>query len=547
MAERTRGAPPAVCEAVITLAPAFPPVESGWNSHPVLPPAWASALTEATVTSSLNQPATATLTFHDPGHRLPPELGTRLGTAIKIAFRTSQEAQPVRLFTGEITAIESTREDSTSLTVLHAQDLGHRLTHTRRVRNLDGKTVQTILTELTTEHGLDTSVPEPLASRNVTTLTQPNTTNWELLQELALLHTCALTIRDKTLTLAPPTSPNTAPDPRTTTEQHDNRVLRYGENLLTVHATVQGPTLSSTIEVRSWDPDKGQILTRTQTAATSADFSKNTITAQHTATDTQSGTTPTVIPALQLTSPEDISSTAAALAAHHANSLVQLELTTTGTPTLTTGTPITLTGLGSPFTGRYTTTTLQHTLTDNGYRTHLTVTPLHPAPHTPAYPLTSPAPVPGLANATVAALPTKNDPQGHVRLRFPWLDNDYLTGWTRVLQHNHGSYTLPAQNQEVLVGFLTGRLDQPIVLGYLYNNHSDTNALPQWATEPGTLTYTNTNGTGLHINPQNTLALTTTTKDGKTSNATITLNNETGEIEITGKAVKIKADNIEIN
>jgi uncharacterized protein involved in type VI secretion and phage assembly len=59
-----------------------------------------------------------------------------------------------------------------------------------------------------------------------------------------------------------------------------------------------------------------------------------------------------------------------------------------------------------------------------------------------------------------------------VKLRFPWLSDDYVTDWVRTVQFGGvggGGVLSPEVNDEVLVGFEQGSLDHPYVLGGLYN------------------------------------------------------------------------------
>ena len=76
------------------------------------------------------------------------------------------------------------------------------------------------------------------------------------------------------------------------------------------------------------------------------------------------------------------------------------------------------------------------------------------------------------------------DAQGRVRVKFHWqqaANEDSSasdTAWLRVAQRQagagYGSHFLPRIGQEVLVGFLGGDPDQPIVLGALYNGRGET-------------------------------------------------------------------------
>jgi uncharacterized protein involved in type VI secretion and phage assembly len=66
-----------------------------------------------------------------------------------------------------------------------------------------------------------------------------------------------------------------------------------------------------------------------------------------------------------------------------------------------------------------------------------------------------------------------SDDRGRVKVKFPWLSDDYESDWVRVLQlgagANRGLVLLPEVNDEVLVGFEHGDTRRPYVLGGLYN------------------------------------------------------------------------------
>src|SRR5207237_692389 len=68
-----------------------------------------------------------------------------------------------------------------------------------------------------------------------------------------------------------------------------------------------------------------------------------------------------------------------------------------------------------------------------------------------------------------------NDPEnlGRVKLKFPWLSDDYASDWARTVQggagHDRGMVLLPEVNDEVLVAFEQGDIRRPFVLGGLYN------------------------------------------------------------------------------
>ncbi|MES2316882.1 MAG: type VI secretion system Vgr family protein [Pseudomonadota bacterium] len=73
------------------------------------------------------------------------------------------------------------------------------------------------------------------------------------------------------------------------------------------------------------------------------------------------------------------------------------------------------------------------------------------------------------------------DRLGRVRIRFHWQDND-ASCWVRVAQRSAGGgmgfQFLPRINQEVLIQFLEGNIDRPIIVGALYNGQGEGGIAP---------------------------------------------------------------------
>ncbi|SFU88728.1 type VI secretion system Vgr family protein [Pseudoduganella namucuonensis] len=69
------------------------------------------------------------------------------------------------------------------------------------------------------------------------------------------------------------------------------------------------------------------------------------------------------------------------------------------------------------------------------------------------------------------------DRLGRVRIRFHWQNSGAATCWVRVAQRSAGggmgSQFLPRIGQEVLVQFLEGNIDRPIIVGALYNGQGE--------------------------------------------------------------------------
>jgi uncharacterized protein involved in type VI secretion and phage assembly len=68
-----------------------------------------------------------------------------------------------------------------------------------------------------------------------------------------------------------------------------------------------------------------------------------------------------------------------------------------------------------------------------------------------------------------------DDPEqeGRVRVRFPWLDDATVSDWCRVMQpyagDGFGAVFVPEKQCEVMVAFVHGDMNEPVVIGGLYN------------------------------------------------------------------------------
>jgi phage baseplate assembly protein V len=84
--------------------------------------------------------------------------------------------------------------------------------------------------------------------------------------------------------------------------------------------------------------------------------------------------------------------------------------------------------------------------------------------------------MPGLALAIVT---DPDDPlgQGRVKLRFPWLDESLESDWVPVAAPfagpDRGFFVFPEVGDEVVVGFLHGDFEHPVMLGALWNGQSE--------------------------------------------------------------------------
>jgi uncharacterized protein involved in type VI secretion and phage assembly len=80
-----------------------------------------------------------------------------------------------------------------------------------------------------------------------------------------------------------------------------------------------------------------------------------------------------------------------------------------------------------------------------------------------------------VAGVVIGLVKDVDDPEGvgRVRVTFPWLDPDAVSGWAPVAApmggNDRGYYYMPEVDDEALVAFEHGDLDHPFVIGFLHN------------------------------------------------------------------------------
>ncbi|MCC2274509.1 VgrG-related protein [Streptomyces sp. ET3-23] len=427
---------------------------------------WADQLVEASVDTALGLPARVSLRFRDPAHRLPAAAGIAVGVPLTVSVAAARRRTEVQIFDGEVTALETEVDADGSFTTVRAMDRGHRLMRGRRVTAYVDTTVAEVAEQATARHGLKAGRIDAERTR-IPHLAQPNLTDWELLNYLADQRGLRLSVEGGTVHITRPEAAGRAPSPGTGADRSPF-VLEYGENLLALRASVSSEGQAAGVEVRGWDPAGKTPLSVRADAGRSSRLQLGVTPAQ------LGGAFPGPAPDLLVggrggTAPQ-VDAAARALAEEAAAAMAALSAEAVGTPELAAGVPVTLAGVGEPFAGKYTVTACGHRFDgDHGYRTRVQVGPLPP----PVLPYPPPLCALGVAVGTVTDIKEPGQGErGAVRLRLPWLSQDYVTDWVRTVQWGGaggGGVFAPEAGDEVLVGFEHGRLDRPYVLGGLYN------------------------------------------------------------------------------
>ncbi|MEW2546292.1 VgrG-related protein [Streptomyces sp. NPDC047002] len=440
-----------------------------------LPPVWAAQLVSCVVDENVGLPDMAVLSFRDADHEFLDATGITIGTPLRVSVVTVKGRSRERLFNGEVTALELDRDSTGTFTVVRAFSRTHRLQRGRKVVAYRNMTTAEIVRKVATGAGLAVGkVQAPAVTHRQ--LSQANVSDWDFLQYLAGECGALVRVDDKgVLQFTRPVRAAGAPAPSTPATSSP-MVLEYGRNLLALRAALTTADAASKVQVRGWD-----VTTKRPLVAEQASMVSGTVVP---------GLSPTAVnrfgKATQITVTDtpyrtlaETTAAARATAEQVAAGYGELEAVVEGNPMLRAGKPIALGRVGTAFSGRYTATAVQHVIEPHGgYRTTVWVS-ASPDRSLTGLVTGANAPgrgprIPGLAIGVVTDVreePAGSD-RGAVRLRFPWLDDTYITDWVRTVQwggKGGGGVVSPEVNDEVLVGFEQGLLDSPYVIGGLYN------------------------------------------------------------------------------
>lgn len=433
-----------------------------------LSPTWAKRLVSCVVDENVGLPDLAVLTYRDGNHELLADSGIKIGMPVTVSVVTVESKAQVQLFGGEVTGLEADGDSTGSFTVIRAMSKAHRLFRGRRVEAFRNVPAATVVRQVARNAGLTVGRVE-LSPVRYAQISQAGVSDWEFLQQLAREHGVTVQVDDKgTLELLKPKPASSAPDPRT---DDSPLVLRHGD-LLSLRASLTSSDQVERVEVRAWDVATKKAFV----AVEPANRSKTTLPGFG---ESVAGKRTTMLVADTPYSTQAEADTAArSLAESVGAGYAEIEAVAKGHPQLRAGVPIALADAGPAFSGRYTPSSVRHVLEpENGYRSIVTVSS-SPDRSLAGLALGGNAParsprMPGLATGIVTDVKeVGRDQRGWVRLKFPWLDDNYVTDWVRTVQWGGvggGGVFSPEVNDEVLVGFEQGSLDRPYVLGGLYN------------------------------------------------------------------------------
>ncbi len=423
------------------------------NGQP-LDPDLVQSLVEVVVDSDLTAADSCEITILDIAQSAFD--GMKYGTKIKVSVPAVDPGKKlVPIFEGEIYGSEFEADERGSYTRITAYDPSFRLRQHRATRAHVSVTDSDIARSMAGEVGLRLGKVDK-SSVVHEHMGQINQTDWDFLQERAADNGYELYLRDGKLNFC---------NPMTTTSGAID--LTRGDDLIRFRARTSGVEQVDTIHVRGWDPK-----TKKEVKAREPAKSKATALSPDPAREVRSLKTKDRVTARpEMTTAAECAALAKSLAEKTATTAVFAEGVALGRPELAAGKVVNIKDVGR-FSGKYVLTRARHTIAAGDYRTTFVVSGSHdrtPLGLTTNRPRTD---YTGTYPAIVTSLQDK-EKLGRVKLKFPWLDETYESGWARVVQTGAGAgeglLWYPEVGDEVLVGFIGGDPRRPTVIGGMFN------------------------------------------------------------------------------
>lgn len=434
-----------------------------------LDPAVAGALRSTVVDTDASGPDACRLTFDDPARKVLAASRVALGGPLTVAAgRVGDDAGDV-LFDGIVYALGFEHDDRGAFTVVTAYDRSYSLysgVHTATYLNVTDADLVGLVAQAV---GLQTGPvePTPVLHEHVA---QVNETYHEFLSRRAAEVGCHVRVVGRELQLLRATSSDDAPAPGDLGAQ-DRLQLVPGDNVRRLDVRVSGAQQVATVEVRGWDHSNQRALVSTAGASTRTATLTDTP-----ATVAEAFGGPTLVRSdLPLTTAAECEAVATATAERIGGTSVHAEGVAYGDPRIRAGAAVSLGGTGGRFDGKVTVTRARHTWDGSGYRTSFVASGANDRSVLGLVGGRRQVTAPSLGGVVVGVVTNLDDPDsiGRVKVRLPWLHDDFETDWARVVHlgagKERGLLLTPEVDDEVLVAFERGDARRPYVIGGLYN------------------------------------------------------------------------------
>lgn len=428
-------------------------------------------LEQVIVDDFLHQPDMFVLTFRDVERTVVSDARLKIGSKVTIKATGVGGNAPESLIAGEVTTMEAEYTEGGSRAIVRGYDPSHRLHRGRRTRSFAGMKDSDIARQISQSMGVAVGLIDD-SGPVLEHVSQANATDWEFLQGRAREIGFELAVNEGKFNFCKPAGSAKAPADGDY-DSADPLTLVFGQELIEFHPRLTSAEQVKEVVVRGWDPKSKQALVgRAPAVATSA-------TLKSTPADlAKTFGNPTYVSVDRpLATQAIVDATARALSDRIGSGFAEAQGLARGNPKLKAGAAISVGVVGEEFAGKYVITTSRHVFDKDGYRTRFVVSGrqdrslLHLAGGSNG----GGSAASGIDGVVVALVTNNDDPDkgGRVKLKFPWLADDYESDWARLVSlgagPDSGAVWLPEVNDEVLVAFEFGDIRRPYVVGGLWN------------------------------------------------------------------------------
>jgi uncharacterized protein involved in type VI secretion and phage assembly len=417
-----------------------------------------NALIGMRVSSGLRIPSRAVLDFLDDGFKVSAAQTFSLGTTIKVTTSSGAE-----LFTGEVTGVELNVEWGAPNVSVIADDAAYKMTLGNKVRTFTQVAYSDVVSQIGSEYGLTVNAS---ATPSVHEYLLQSDSDFGFLTEMADRAGYDWWVDAGGTLQFHQMAAST--DSATTVTWGEFGTLRS----FSVRASALHP---NKVTVNGWDAANKQSVTSTS----SSDQPKPTadLVQPYLAASALQGKNEAASAYRMFAAQGDGTALANSAALRSLAGAVVATGECRVNPAIVVGKNVTVTGAG-PASGSYPVTEVEHTYTTRGFDTRFTAGDREPTSlvDTLAPPAPSSFRQDGLVVGVVTNLGDSSSPKGYVKVKFPTLGDQIESAWARVVStgagDSRGMTFLPEVNDEVIVGFESGDITRPLVIGGLYSGAS---------------------------------------------------------------------------
>lgn len=432
-----------------------------------LDPSAIAAIESALVVDRLAMPDTFTIVFRDTRRDILGKAGLEIGKAVEISATSQSDDSQAVLIKGEVTSIEAEYDTLGARAIVRGFDKSHRLAVGRVTKTYENVKLSDVAKQLATDAGLQADVDETSGTHEH--VFQVNQSNLDFLYALAVRAGFDCRVDGDTLLFKEPPVSTDAPAMGEPTDA-GGTTLVWGVNLVEFRARMSAVAQVKEVEVRGWDPKaKEAVIGKGNPVAANAEVSMSP--AQ--LADKVGGKTLVVVDH-PVSSQGDADVLASARADQIGSAAFEATAVVTGDSKLKAGTPVSVSGVDPALSGKWVISGSRHEFTNGTYRTALEFTGRQDRSilGLVSQGFTSKERYFGVYVGIVSDIKDP-DEQGRVKVKFPWLADDAVSFWGRLVAPGAGKESgvtfLPQVNDEVLVAFEHGDMDHPVILGGLWN------------------------------------------------------------------------------